>query len=67
MPTLELASGKTAPCDAQNMRNLPIQVPAHEQMAEGMWTILYERKHYNQANSVLEALQSASVKLGIQV
>lgn len=56
MPTITLASGKSAPCDSQNMRNLPIQNPSEAMLAE-RWAIVYETRHYNQANGLFDALQ----------
>ena len=49
-----------------NMKNLPIQKPS-EALAYQQWAIVYERKHFNQANTMFETLQQASVKLGIRV
>ena len=56
MPTLELSNGKTAPCDPQQMKNLPIQRPS-EALHYQRWAIAYEKRHFNQANSLFETLQ----------
>lgn len=66
MPQIELANGKVSQCDQQILRNLPIQNPS-QALQQNKWTIVYERKHYDQANGVFETLRSASVKIGIQV
>lgn len=66
MPTIELANGKCTPCDSQNMKNLPIQKPS-EALSYQRWAIVYERKHFNQANGLFEVMQQSSVKLGINV
>lgn len=66
MPTMELANGKSAPCDANFLKNLPIQKPS-EALCYQKWVIVYEKRHYTQANGLFETMQQASVKLGIQV
>lgn len=55
MPTIELANGRAAPCDTHNMKNLPIQKPSEALQAQ-RWAIVYERRHFNQANSLFETL-----------
>jgi hypothetical protein len=66
MPTIELANGKQTPCDTHNLKNLPIQKPSEAMMFQ-RWAIVYERKHFNQANNLSETLQKASQQLNIKV
>lgn len=66
MPQIEMANGKISQCDQQVLRNLPIQNPS-QSLQKNKWAIVYERKHYDQANGVFETLCQASVKIGIQV
>jgi hypothetical protein len=52
LPTIELQNGRQSQCDQNILRNLPIQVPASESLARERWAILYEKKHFNQANGL---------------
>lgn len=65
-PTIELANGKSQPCSDNTLRNLAIQKPS-DALAYRKWAVVYERKHYAQANSMFQALQQASVKIGLNV
>jgi hypothetical protein len=65
-PTMELANGKQAQIDERSLKNLPIQNPS-EALCHEQWAILYERRHYTQANELFNTLHQASIKLGIQV
>lgn len=48
------------------MRNLPIQKAANS-LTSNKWVIVYESRYIKQADQLLQTLQQASVKLGIQV
>jgi hypothetical protein len=52
-------------CDSQNLRNLPIQ--RSETLGYQRWAIVYEKKHYENANGVFNSFLQSSGKLGFQV
>lgn len=66
LPTLELSNGSSKQCDANLLKSLPIQ-RATDCLGYQRWAIVYEQRHYDFANGLLQAFQQASVKLGIQV
>jgi len=66
MPTIELSNGKTAACDQNCLRTLPIQ-RACDALLRERWAIVYEQKHFSQANNLFQTLQQASQKIGIRV
>jgi len=51
MPVMELANGRTANIDANSLKNLPIQKPC-EALTYQRWAIVYEKRHFNQANQL---------------
>lgn len=66
MPVMELANGRSANIDANCLKNLPIQKPS-EALTHQRWAIVYEKRHFNQANQLFQTLQQASSKLGLVV
>jgi hypothetical protein len=54
-PTIDLANGKSQPCSDNVLRNLAIQRPS-DALSARKWAVVYEKKHYNQANSMFLAL-----------
>lgn len=67
LPTIDLANGRTSQCDSQTLRTLAIQVPVKESLSYQRWAVLYEKRHYNQANGLFQTMQQASVKIGLRV
>jgi hypothetical protein len=64
LPTLELANGSQKACDAMFLKNLPIQ-RATDCLGYQRWAVVYEQRHFDFANGLLQAFQQASVKLGV--
>lgn len=66
VPHIEHSNGRSEPCDARNMAKMRIERPT-EALAEKKWALVYEQRHYQQADALLDVLRKASMQLGIQV